>query len=121
MSDRLQRVGESTSRDTRAAAGDDRAVECDTGIAKQPCQLFGAFQLAGARVGHVLIRDITATGDMTAAQTGPGFGYGAVKPAGGARIDDLLAPARQVLDQCPLVPDQRGVEPRREAALRRAR
>src|SRR6516225_9385498 len=106
MSDQMQREGERTSGDTRAAAGDDRAVECDTGIAKQPCQLFGAFQLAGARVGHVLIRDITATGDMTAAQTGPGFGYGAVKPAGGARIDDLLAVRREVLKEGTMVTDQ---------------
>ena len=78
----MQRKSKRASGDARAAAGDDRAIERHAGIAKQLCQLFGGLQLPGVRVGHTLVRDIAAARYMAAAQTGPGFGRGAVKPTG---------------------------------------
>jgi hypothetical protein len=58
---------------------------------------------------------------MAAAQSRPGFRRGAVEPAGGARIDDLLPAGREVVDEGASVADHCRVEPRREMALWRAR
>src|SRR5947199_8487896 len=57
---------------------------------------------------------------MTAAQSGPGFGCRTVEAAGGAGVDHLLTPGREIAEEGSLVAHQRGVEARGEGArLRR--
>src|SRR5271166_6692686 len=121
MPDQVQRKGERAGGDAGTTARHDRQVERYPGIAKQLAQLFGVLQLTGEWIGDALMGEIAATGDMTTAQAGPGFGRGAVEAAGGARIDDLLAAGCHVLDQGPLVADQGRVEPCREMTSRGGR
>ena len=45
----------------------------DPGVPEQPGQLFGAAQLAGLRVGDLVVGKIAAARNMAAAQPGPGL------------------------------------------------
>src|SRR5260221_7035641 len=101
----VEAEGQRASSDARAAAGDDRLAALEPGRREQRGERLGGEQGARLAVGQLVIGQVEAAGDVARAQPGPWLLGATPETPARARVDDLLASRRQIVEDLPLVAD----------------